>query len=100
MAAMDGFDNDLNMDNIDNIDNIDSDSLAHKQSLQYGRDLARIFVAERAKREKLQVAYQVLNAIFAATPDAIVVLNETQAIQQGNQAFFDLMGLDLAQVIG
>src|SRR5258706_9130365 len=81
-------------------DTIDSELLAHKQALQYGKDLARIFVAERAKREKLQVAYQTLNAVFASTPDAIVVLDEAHTIQQANQAFSDLVRVALPDLTG
>src|SRR5258706_5400001 len=91
---MDDFDSDPGLNNVD------LELLAQKQALQYGKDLARIFVAERAKREKLQVAYQALNAIFASTTDAIVVLNEAQTIQQANQAFSNLIGHELSHFLG
>jgi hypothetical protein len=32
--------------------------LAHQQMLKYGRDLALIYKAEKAKRHKLKLAYQ------------------------------------------
>jgi PAS domain-containing protein len=94
VAEIDDFDGDPGFNNVD------LKLLAQKQALQYGKDLARIFVAELAKREKLQVAYQALNAIFASTPDAIVVLNEAQTIQQANQAFSDLIDQGQSSFIG
>ncbi|HLY25167.1 MAG TPA: ATP-binding protein [Aggregatilineales bacterium] len=61
--------------------------LAYRQALQYGRDLARIYVAERAQREKLEAAYQALKAVFASVPDAIVVLDDAFVVRQANAAF-------------
>jgi PAS domain S-box-containing protein len=65
--------------------------LAQKQALKYGKDLARIYVAERAKREHLELANQMLSAIFASTPDGLVVLDNAFIIQQANAAFARLV---------
>src|SRR5215813_9847892 len=61
--------------------------LMYRQALQYGKDLARIYLAEKAKRERLEIAYQALDAIFISTPDGLVVLNDLFVIQQTNPAF-------------
>src|SRR5579859_6959707 len=68
--------------------------LAYRQALQYGKDLAQVYVAERAQREKLEAAYQALNAVFASVPDAIVVLDETFIVRQANAAFEKLVNAD------
>jgi PAS domain S-box-containing protein len=61
--------------------------LAHRQAVKYGHDLARVYVAEKARREELEVAYQALSAVFASTPDGLVVLDDAHTIQQANAAF-------------
>ncbi|MHB8626151.1 MAG: sensor histidine kinase [Aggregatilineales bacterium] len=79
-----------------------SDALdpAYQQAVKYGKDLARIYVAERAKREKLEVAYQVLDAIFSNTPDGIVVLDDRLRITQTNNAFQRLVEIDAPSLVG
>ncbi len=61
--------------------------LAQQQALKYGQDLARVFVAEKARRKELELAYKTLSAVFASIPDALVVLNGELRIQQVNPAF-------------
>ncbi|MEP7285656.1 MAG: ATP-binding protein [Chloroflexota bacterium] len=88
-------------DNHDIIDNDATDAeLANQQALKYGKDLARIYIEEKAKREKLEVAYQTLNAIFASTPDGLVVLDDTLIVRQANTAFEKLVNLGAPEVIG
>jgi PAS domain S-box-containing protein len=74
--------------------------LAHRQALKYGQDLARVYVAEKAKREELEVAYQVLSAIFASTPDGLVVLDDQYNITQANTAFVQLVEMTLQELLG
>ncbi len=77
------------MDSLVNLgaDNSIDIDLMYRQALQYGKDLARIYLAEKAKREKLELAYQALDAVFDSTPDGLVVLDDSLAIQQTNPAF-------------
>src|SRR5258708_25561105 len=72
----------------------DDAELAYRQALQYGKDLARVYVAERAQREKLEAAYQALKAVFASVPDAIVVLDDSFVVRQANAAFERLFNAD------
>src|SRR5215475_4611754 len=74
--------------------------LMYRQSLQYGKDLARIFLAEKAKREKLEIAYQALNAVFNSTPDGLIVLDDSLVIQQTNPAFQRLVNRSEQPLIG
>ena len=74
--------------------------LATRQALQYGKDLARIYVAEKAKREKLEVAYQAMGAIFSSTPDGLIVLNDSLLIQQANTAFEKLVDAVPQSLVG
>jgi signal transduction histidine kinase len=74
--------------------------LAHRQAIKYGQDLARIYMAEKTKREQLEVAYQALTAVFASTPDGLVVLNNAYRIQQANAAFGRLVEMELKATVG
>src|SRR5258708_10493045 len=67
--------------------------LARQQALKYGQDLARIYVAEKGKREKLEIASQTLSAVFTHTPDGLVVLGDDYVIRQTNEAFDRLFEL-------
>ncbi len=72
-------------------DDLSESELAHQQALKYGKDLARIYVAEKSKREELEVAYQTLSAVFVSTPDGLVVLDDALTIQRANDAFGHLV---------
>lgn len=74
--------------------------LAHQQALKYGEDLRRIYLAEKAKRQELELANQLLSAVFASTPDGLVVLNDDLEIQQANPVFLQLVERDAAEVEG
>ncbi|NDJ51596.1 MAG: GAF domain-containing protein [Chloroflexi bacterium] len=74
--------------------------LAHQQAIRYGKDLARIYVIERSRRQELEAALETLNAIFASTPDGLVVLTEGLAITQANESFVRMAGADLNSILG
>src|SRR5260221_5401517 len=74
--------------------------LAQQQALKYGKDLAQIYLAEKGKREKLHVAYQALDAIFASIPDGLAVLDDALSIQQANAAFSRLVEMNLDSILG
>jgi len=61
--------------------------LAYQQAIAYGKDLARIYVQEKAKREELEVAYQMLDAVFKSSPDGLVVVDTVFNILHYNTAF-------------
>ncbi len=86
--------------NLPMVDDLSEAELAHRQALKYGEDLARIYIAEKAKREKLEIAYQALDAIFNSTPDGLVVLNDAFVITQANAAFGQLAELPVEHVVG
>src|SRR5258707_12289300 len=90
------------MDSLVNLgaDNSIDIDLMYRQALQYGKDLARIYLAEKAKREKLEIAYQALNAVFNSTPDGLVVLDDALVIQQTNPAFQQLVNKSDQPLIG
>ena len=64
------------------VENLPELELSRQQALKYGQDLARVYVAEKAKREELEIANQLLNTIFTSTPEGLVVLNDDLVIEQ------------------
>lgn len=77
----------------------DSDP-AHQQVLKYGKDLARVYQAEKAKREELELANQALNAVFANTPDGLLVLDDSYVVQQVNPVFLKWVEMSIESIIG
>lgn len=73
---------------------------ALQQSIAYGRDLARVYSDEKRRREELESAHHLLDAVFTSTPDALVVLDDDLMIQQANPAFRDLIELTQSDVVG
>lgn len=81
--------------------------LSQKQALIYGRDLRRIYQAEKAKREALELAHQKLRAIFDSTTSGLLVTDEDFIITEVNPAFCAMLeceseailGISLSQVI-
>lgn len=61
--------------------------LAHQQALKYGEDLRRVYLAEKAKRQELQLTNQLLSAVFESTPDGLAVLDDNLFIQRANPVF-------------
>jgi PAS domain S-box-containing protein/putative nucleotidyltransferase with HDIG domain len=76
------------------------DDPERSQALRYGLDLAAIYQVDKAEREELEIAYQTLNAVFASTPDALLVLDDTLIIQQANRAFGRLVEMEPESVVG
>jgi len=73
--------------------------MAQKQAIQYAQDLARVYKAERAKREELEIANQTLGAIFSATPDGLVVLDDELIVRQANPAFADWVEIPVDAIL-
>ncbi len=74
--------------------------LAYQQAVEYGRDLARVYVAERSRREELEEAHRILSAVFASTPDGLALLDKDFVILQANPAFCRTIGSSPEKVIG
>src|SRR5262245_22137806 len=82
------------------IDSLDQLELANRQAIKYGQDLARVYMAEKAKREQLEVAYQALSAIFASTPDGLVVLDNNVRIKRAKAEFGRLVEMSPEATVG
>jgi PAS domain S-box-containing protein len=65
----------------------DDTEMAYAQALRYGQDLARVYKAERAKRQELELTNQKLNAIWTTAPNGLAVLDEQMRIIRANPRF-------------
>jgi two-component system phosphate regulon sensor histidine kinase PhoR len=65
----------------------DDPKLGYTQALIYGKDLARLYTQEKAKRRDLQLANQKLEAILGTAPNGLAVLDETMTIVETNPCF-------------
>jgi len=72
----------------------DEADLGYRQAVKYGRDLARLYKLERAKRQELELAHQKLQTIFETAPNGLAVLNETMTIVEVNPHFEALVEQD------
>jgi two-component system phosphate regulon sensor histidine kinase PhoR len=61
------------------------------QAKKYGEDLAKLYAIEKAKRTKLEISNQKLQAVFSTTPDGLAVLDEEYNIAEANPAFWTLI---------
>jgi PAS domain S-box-containing protein len=73
---------------------------AYQQALEYGKDLARVYVAEQTRRKEVEVANQLLSAVFTSTPDGLAVLNEALIIEQANPSFSEIIETPPEELIG
>lgn len=81
--------------------------LSQKQALLYGRDLRRIYQAEKTKRQALELANQKLRAIFDSTTSGLLVVDGNFLITEVNPAFCamlecgseTILGMPLSQVM-
>ena len=74
--------------------------LSQKQALIYGRDLRRVYKAEKAKREALEFALQKLRAIFDNTTSGLLVTDENFTITEVNPAFCAMLDCESEEVLG
>ena len=74
--------------------------LSQKQALIYGRDLRRVYKAEKAKREALEFALQKLRAIFDNTTSGLLVTDENFTITEVNPAFCAMLDCDSEEMLG
>ncbi len=71
-----------------------------EQAMKYGQDLANIYRQERARREELEIAHQLLSAVIASAPDGLVVLDENFVIRQANPAFARMVEKPSGETVG
>jgi PAS domain-containing protein len=76
-----------------NSDSQNDQNNSHQQAIEYGKDLARVYAAEKARRKELETAYLLLDAVFNSIPDGLIVIDGDCIVQQANPAFNHLLNL-------
>jgi len=74
--------------------------LSHKQALIYGRDLRRLYQAEKAKGEALELASQKLRAIFDSATSGLLVTDRDLIITEVNPAFCTMLEYESKAILG
>lgn len=69
---------------------IDETEQAYAQALAYGRDLARLYAAEKVRRKEFETTNQKLQAIFDTVPNGLAVVDNDLAIVEVNPRFLTL----------
>jgi PAS domain S-box-containing protein len=63
---------------------------AYAQARAYGKDVARLYAAEKARRKELETTTQKLQAIFDTAPNSLAVVDNTLTITEANPRFLAL----------
>jgi PAS domain S-box-containing protein len=64
--------------------------LAYAQAKTYGRDVARLYAAEKDRRKELETSTQKLQAIFDTAPNGLAVIDNNLTIVEVNPRFLAL----------
>ena len=75
-------------------------SLMQQQVLAYGKDLAKIYAKEKAKRKELEIANDKLQVIFESIPDGLLIIDANYIVQSANQALYKLLNVKSASISG
>ncbi len=80
--------------------------LAYAQARAYGKDVARLYATEKARRKELEITTQKLQAIFDTAPNGLAVVDNALTIIEANPRFLalfqqtpDCIGQPLAQLL-
>lgn len=68
-------------------DNLSDAELALAQAKAYGKDLARLYSAEKTRRKELETTTQKLQAIFDTAPNGLAVVDDGLTIIEANPRF-------------
>jgi two-component system phosphate regulon sensor histidine kinase PhoR len=87
-------------------DNLNSTELAYAQAQAYGRDVARLYAAEKDRRRQLETTTQKLQAIFDTAPNGLAVVDNALTIVEANPRFLalfqrtaDIIGQPLTELL-
>jgi two-component system phosphate regulon sensor histidine kinase PhoR len=81
-------------------DNLTETELAYAQARAFGKDVARLYAAEKSRRKELETTTQKLQAIFDTAPNGLVVVDEALTVVEANPRFLALFQQEAASVIG
>ena len=71
-----------------------------KQAILYARDLQRVYQAEKARRETLEVISRRMQAVFDGMTDGLLILGDDLRIMDANPAFCALVEREVESMVG
>lgn len=74
--------------------------LSQKQAILYGRDLQRIYQAEKAKREALEAINRRMQAVFDSMTGGLLILSDDLRIMDANPAFCAFVEREVESIVG
>ncbi len=74
--------------------------LSQKQMLLYSRDFARVYRAEKARREMLELLHNKLRSIVDCMSDGMIAVNEKFQILDANKTFERMFGVVFEDIRG
>lgn len=73
---------------------------AHRQAVNYGKDLARLFVVEQSRRHELEILNHTLETVLESVPQGLIVTDHQFVIKRYNPAFQQLLQADQTDCVG
>ncbi len=73
-----------------NEDPLNETRLAYAQARAYGKDLARLYAAEKERRKELETTTKKLQAIFDMAPNGLAVVDNNLTVVEANPRFLTL----------
>jgi signal transduction histidine kinase len=74
--------------------------LSQKQAVLYGRDLQRIYQAEKARRETLEAISRRMQAVFDSMTGGLLLIGDDLRIMDANPAFCALIEREVNAIVG
>ncbi len=74
--------------------------LSQKQAILYGRDLRRVYLAEKARREMLETLSRRMQAVFDSMSGGLLIVGDDFRIMDANPAFCALIEQEVGSIVG
>ena len=74
--------------------------LSQKQAILYGRDLRRVYQAEKARREMLEAISRRMQAVFDSMTGGLLIIGDDLRIMDANPAFCALIEREVESIVG
>ncbi|TEU22007.1 MAG: GAF domain-containing protein [Anaerolineales bacterium] len=74
--------------------------LSQKQAVLYGRDLQRVYQAEKARRETLEAISRRMQAVFDSLTGGLLIIGDDLRIMDANPAFCALIEREVESIVG
>jgi len=74
--------------------------LSPKQAVLYGRDLQRVYQAEKARRETLEAISRRMQAVFDSMTGGLLIIGDDLRIMDANPAFCALIEREVESIVG